>query len=134
MSTDGFAEQTPATRPCRAVLPSPSSGNINQACRFLCNQMIRLAPLPSARAVVRERAQTSGASMNDRPPLSAIVSALRIREGAQAAFFSWQARMTAAAAAAHGFLSIEFMPVLGTGGEWQMMLQFRDGRSLAEWR
>jgi uncharacterized protein len=72
--------------------------------------------------------------MNDRPPLSAIVSALRIREGAQAAFFSWQARMTAAAAAAPGFLSIEFMPVLGTGGEWQMMLQFRDAPSLAEWR
>lgn len=42
--------------------------------------------------------------------------------------------MTAAAAAASGFLSIEFMPLLGSRSEWQMVLQFRDAQSFAEWR
>ena len=37
-------------------------------------------------------------------------------------------------AAAPGFLSIEFMPVLGSQSEWQMVLQFRDAQSFAEWR
>src|SRR5262245_33817266 len=72
--------------------------------------------------------------MNDGAPVSGVVATLRVREGAEAAFFSWQARVTAAAAAASGFLSIEFMPLLGSCSEWQMVLQFRDAQSLAEWR
>jgi uncharacterized protein len=76
----------------------------------------------------------SGASMDDETPVSAIAMVLRVRDGAQTAFFSWQARMAATAAAAPGFLSIEFIPVLGSHREWQMVLQFRDAQSLSEWR
>jgi uncharacterized protein len=72
--------------------------------------------------------------MKDETTISAIVIRLNIRDGAESLFFSWQAQMAAAAASAPGFLSIEFIPVLGSRGEWQMALQFRDAASLAQWR
>lgn len=72
--------------------------------------------------------------MKDETTISAIVIRLNIRDGAESLFFSWQAQMAAAAACAPGFLSIEFIPVLGSRGEWQMALQFRDTASLAQWR
>jgi len=72
--------------------------------------------------------------MNDETAASAIVTALRIRDGADPAFSSWQARMTAAAAAAPSFVSIEFIPAFGSCREWQMVLRFRDAESLAGWR
>jgi antibiotic biosynthesis monooxygenase (ABM) superfamily enzyme len=74
------------------------------------------------------------ASMNDDTAFSAIVTPLRIRDGADPGFSSWQARMTAAAAAAPGFVSIEFIPVFGSRREWQMVLRFRDAQGLAGWR
>jgi uncharacterized protein len=72
--------------------------------------------------------------MENETAAAAIVIALRLRDGVDTAFFSWQARVTAAAAAAPGFFSIEFLPVLGSPNEWQMLLQFRDAENLAEWR
>ena len=74
------------------------------------------------------------ASEDDKTPVSSIVIALHIREGATAAFLSWQARVTAAAAAMPGFLSIEFVPGSASARDWQMVLQFRDAQSLADWR
>jgi antibiotic biosynthesis monooxygenase (ABM) superfamily enzyme len=72
--------------------------------------------------------------LDDETPVSSVVAALRIRADATAAFFSWQARMSTAAAAMPGFLSIEFIPVSGPFCEWHMVLQFRDAPSLAGWR
>jgi antibiotic biosynthesis monooxygenase (ABM) superfamily enzyme len=72
--------------------------------------------------------------MDHETPPAAIVIVLHIREGVDTVFFCWQARMAAAAAAAPGFLSIEFIPVLGSRSEWQMVLQFGDAHSLAGWR
>lgn len=72
--------------------------------------------------------------MNDETAPSAIVTTLRIRDGADPAFSSWQARMTAAAAAAPGFVSIEFIPTFGSRREWQMVLRFRNAHSLSGWR
>jgi antibiotic biosynthesis monooxygenase (ABM) superfamily enzyme len=65
---------------------------------------------------------------------SSVLTKFRIRSGAQTAFFAWQARLAAAAAAAPGFLSIEFLPVPNSPREWQMVLQFHDAQRLAEWR
>jgi uncharacterized protein len=65
---------------------------------------------------------------------SAIAVRLRVRDGAQADFFSWQARMAAAASAASGFVSIEFIPVLRASSEWQMVTQFADADRLGEWQ
>ncbi len=72
--------------------------------------------------------------MGDETPVAAIAVALRVREDRASAFFSWQARMAVAVAARPGFLSIEFIPVAGTSREWQMVLQFRDEETLADWR
>jgi len=72
--------------------------------------------------------------MNDETPASAVALGLHVRDGAQAAFFAWQARMAAAAAAAPGFVSIELIPVLQSRTEWQMIVQFRDPQRLSEWR
>jgi hypothetical protein len=72
--------------------------------------------------------------LNEETPVCATAAVLRIREKATPAFFSWQARITAAVAAMPGFLSIEFIPVASSSREWQMVLQFRDAQSLADWR
>jgi uncharacterized protein len=72
--------------------------------------------------------------MSDEAPEPAILVNLHIRTCKSTAFFGWQARMAAVAAAAPGFLSIEFFPGLDARREWQMVLRFRDPRSLAEWR
>jgi hypothetical protein len=72
--------------------------------------------------------------MNDETPPSSIAIRMRVRDGAQADFLAWQTRMAAASAAAPGFVSIEFIPVLRAPGEWQMVMQFSDARRLCEWR
>jgi uncharacterized protein len=72
--------------------------------------------------------------MNDQTSPCATAIRLRVRHGAQADFFAWQARMAAAAAAAPGFVSIEFIPVLRAAAEWQMVTQFSDAHRLCEWR
>jgi len=73
------------------------------------------------------------ASVDDETPVSSIVIALHIHEDATA-FLSWQARVTVATAAMPGFLSIEFVPGSASARDWQMVLQFRDAQSLADWR
>jgi uncharacterized protein len=72
--------------------------------------------------------------MKDQAPASAIAVRLRVRDDAHAAFLAWQARMTAVAAAATGFVCIEFVPVLQSRAEWQMVMQFSDVSRLSEWR
>lgn len=73
--------------------------------------------------------------MKDRASTSAAIAVrLRVRDGAHTAFLAWQARMTTIAAAAAGFVSIEFVPVLQSRSEWQMVMQFSDASRLCEWR
>ena len=72
--------------------------------------------------------------MNAAASPSAIAVRLRVRNSAQADFFTWQARMATMVAAAPGFVSIEFIPVLRSKAEWQMVLQFCDLHRLGEWR
>lgn len=72
--------------------------------------------------------------MNDETDPCASVIWLRVRDGDQAAFLTWQARMAEAAAAAPGFVSIEFIPVLRSRDEWQIVTHFCDPRRLLEWR
>jgi uncharacterized protein len=72
--------------------------------------------------------------MNDAMLPSAVAVRLNVRDGAHADFLSWQARMATAAAAAPGFVSIEFIPVLRAPAAWQMVTQFSDARRLREWR
>jgi antibiotic biosynthesis monooxygenase (ABM) superfamily enzyme len=72
--------------------------------------------------------------MKDQAPASAIAVRLRVRDDAHAGFLAWQARMTAVAAAATGFVCIEFVPVLQSRAEWQMVMQFSDASRLSEWQ
>jgi antibiotic biosynthesis monooxygenase (ABM) superfamily enzyme len=72
--------------------------------------------------------------MNDETAPCAIAVRLRVRDGARAAFLTWQARITAAAAVAPGFVSIEFIPVLRSRAEWQIVTRFCDPSRLLEWR
>jgi hypothetical protein len=78
--------------------------------------------------------ETSATLMNAATSRSAITVRLRVRNGAQAEFLTWQARAAAMVAAPPGFVSIEFIPVLRLNAEWQMVLQFYDLHRLGEWR
>ena len=62
-----------------------------------------------------------------------VATTLRVVDGADAAFGRWQARLTHAATAQPGFLSIEFIPLHAGSCEWRVVQCFRAPGHLDAW-
>ncbi len=66
--------------------------------------------------------------------VTAIVTRVHLRSGAEADFACWQASLTRAASEAPGFVSLEVVPVAPQAPDWHVVQRFRDAAALAAWR
>ena len=66
--------------------------------------------------------------------MSAVIVKLGCELPAAPAFFGWQARFAAIAAAAPGFVSLEFVPLVANLLDWRMVLRFATPEQLARFR
>ncbi|MCF4129162.1 antibiotic biosynthesis monooxygenase [Methylobacterium sp. SyP6R] len=66
--------------------------------------------------------------------VTAIVTRISLRSGAEDDFSRWQAALTRAACEAPGFVSLEIVPVAPQAPDWHVVQRFRDSAALGAWR
>ena len=66
--------------------------------------------------------------------ISVIVTHVRVKAGAEAAFSAWHARFTDAVGGFPGFLSAEIAPPSLPENDWRLMVCFQNSQRAQEWR